>query len=818
MRCKTPKLRLPDGKHGWRCFYVAMPAFPLQEQMRGIDYYIGFVYTNTNVQFDKLEGSFDVYANPNLVADKVQANVDAQFLKIEVQVDSRKFSEKGFSPDFSVEPAFIDDAVRIEFGSLVTHKSDRVLCFVRHSRQKFLDYAKIEYRKSKSPTDTEKLQSMTDSKPQQFVRYYARIQSLIFYEDEDGTPKVTYQLCFDPSLINVKKPIKIFDPQYIQNILCESKIKDESRSESADYFKHNDDCYVDFEDDVLNSIPSDALEELIHKDRSYISRGFGFECYKGYVMDVINHERFLIQIKLDNLQQQKRETLDAKPDFIYKVVEQALPDRVKKRPPSSPADKYEGSETESVIVSVKSKSHKPGVLSTNCEVAVTRFIKQVSNDPKSKKNTITFVCKVYSFEIRRRKDRGNLGDALQLKRSNFRSSSPAADDEANTFHLQSTECMLKISLIYGFTEIKEDRLTFDKDLFKESKDKDSSLGLMKFLHPDCSNRQDRKLWYTQEQRITYFSRTVQHPATLKQIIFGNNKDPSSVNFDIQCDNGETVLGGVSFNTFRIRPDLIRNPFDEKLVFPDNRTLLEITKKEYDGLITQRGEHWVSLPPSIYGAAVCFLIVNHENYRGICEQMDQVNEFSEEWSILEEDKKSIINVFRTRCVMLFIEIFGTFLIQGVLIYSVYHETPPQFDSSSGLCYLHAYVQLAAIATLTLWTISSYSDVWTELRCYISRTYIHDLIDSPNYDLRKIEKRSWGYHIAFVCIVSFETCITSVLYVAGVNFILTQTTAALTVLGILGISFITGQQYNILYYANHLCLRTSIFFVIHLDRYR
>jgi hypothetical protein len=132
-----------------------------------------------------------------------------------------------------------------------------------------------------------------------------------------------------------------------------------------------------------------------------------------------------------------------------------------------------------------------------------------------------------------------------------------------------------------------------------------------------------------------------------------------------------------------------------------------------------GEHWISLPQSIFGAAVCFLIVNHENYLEVTEDLLELDPSDEKYAELEAVKTNIEFTFRTRCVMLCVEIVVTFLIQGVLIYSVYVETPPPYPETSGLCTMGRALQLAAIATLTLWTISSYSDIWTELRCYISK---------------------------------------------------------------------------------------------------
>ena len=57
------------------------------------------------------------------------------------------------------------------------------------------------------------------------------------------------------------------------------------------------------------------------------------------------------------------------------------------------------------------------------------------------------------------------------------------------------------------------------------------------------------------------------------------------------------------------------------------------------------------------------------------------------------------------------------------------------------------------------------------------------------MRRVEKRSYKYHLSFIFILLFETLIAIVVFIAGVKFILSKNNAGDIVSGILGISFIT-----------------------------
>lgn len=783
-----------EGK--WRCFFVCFPRekiFAAQQSSRSdherheltewssifedIEYYIGFVWTNRDEDLDKLHGTFDVHANPNPSADIVEFDVDAQKFfdrevskeQVRVLLDQKQKNEK---------VDFFD--LKGGRSSVLDYDESSVICFVNNSKQQFLDFVKYECED---------------------LRYYARIQSLTTVNIL-GDPQVSLQLSFDPKANNIRQPIKIFDPKDIVKLISGFKIKKDSEEDRYNkerhFFKHEDECYVDIDDDVLLSIPAAALSELVDVDKSFAP--LGFKCYKGYVMDIIKNTRYLVKIQADTTNARDKQDLsDTRSDFNYVVESGGVsPDRVNRQAPNESSGDY-GSyrfgdiETETVrTVNKKSKDHKPGVLSTKTEVCLEHHIldkRQSANVKDKKQRTIKFICRVHSFQIKSRRSNQNDGRRSALNPgSRYRTS--ALVDSTGT--VPSDECLLKLSVVYCSEEIKDSRLTFDPAVFKASKDAGNNLMLAKFLHPEKTGSTDRVLWYTENQRLTYTENIIQQPASLQRIIFKPNYE---VRFLIECDNGNTFPGGVPISSIEIRPDLVHNTFDEKLVFPNNLKSLEITYKEYNGMISQKAEHWISLPKSIFGAAVCFLIVNHENYRDICEkQLCLSDQHSEEYLELENDRRNISVVFWTRCFMLFVEIFGTFLVQGVLIWSVYNQTPPQFGDESGLCTEHSYLQIAAIATLTLWTISAYTDTWTEIRCYLSRTYIHDIIDSEKFYMRKIDNRSWGYHVAFVLILSFEACITTVLFIAGVNFVLVQYKASDIVISILGISFITGDYCN------------------------
>lgn len=154
--------------------------------------------------------------------------------------------------------------------------------------------------------------------------------------------------------------------------------------------------------------------------------------------------------------------------------------------------------------------------------------------------------------------------------------------------------------------------------------------------------------------------------------------------------------------------------------------LEITEKEYKGIMEDKTEHWVNCPASIYGASICFLIVNREislEYERDVYDLEHTSEIS------NEDQKKLDNLrykqarfegsFKYRALMLFAEIWVCFLVQGILIWHLWYQTPDPASLNNGFCYVKQTLQVGAITTLTLWTISNYTDIWLELRCYWSR---------------------------------------------------------------------------------------------------
>ena len=94
----------------------------------------------------------------------------------------------------------------------------------------------------------------------------------------------------------------------------------------------------------------------------------------------------------------------------------------------------------------------------------------------------------------------------------------------------------------------------------------------------------------------------------------------------------------------------------------------------------------------------------------------------------------------------------------------------------------------LGTLCLWTMTSGVDIWTEWRCYIAKAYVRDNAGTDMYTLRRIARRTYLDHVIFCVIVGLEVVITVTVFIAGINFILSQTDAADIVQGVLGISFI------------------------------
>ena len=97
-----------------------------------------------------------------------------------------------------------------------------------------------------------------------------------------------------------------------------------------------------------------------------------------------------------------------------------------------------------------------------------------------------------------------------------------------------------------------------------------------------------------------------------------------------------------------------------------------------------------------------------------------HEDKEKLDDLNVEFASIKYGFTIRALMLLVEILITFLMQGVLIFKVWYETKsPREEEDNGFCQTHVSLQVAAITTLCLWTIGSFGDLWSEVRCYISK---------------------------------------------------------------------------------------------------
>ena len=81
-----------------------------------------------------------------------------------------------------------------------------------------------------------------------------------------------------------------------------------------------------------------------------------------------------------------------------------------------------------------------------------------------------------------------------------------------------------------------------------------------------------------------------------------------------------------------------------------------------------------------------------------------------------------------------------------------------------------------------------DIWTEFRCYIAKAYVRDMAGTDMYTLRRIAERTYMDHMVFATIISLEIVISVTVFIAGINFVLSQIDAADIVQGVLGISFI------------------------------
>jgi len=325
--------------------------------------------------------------------------------------------------------------------------------------------------------------------------------------------------------------------------------------------------------------------------------------------------------------------------------------------------------------------------------------------------------------------------------------------------------------------------------------------------------------FRQEQRVTYSYHKDLYPGTVRDIIFTTATTMISVDLD-RGDQGRKV----SLAEVKVRPDLLKNNFDEKEVFEYDsgsknfkRLKLGITNKEFNSLQDQKEESWIKLPESIYGAATCFIIVNHEKDEEVKRKMEELEAASVKDPIARkkveamrreqnENRAAYLSTF----FMLLAQIVFTFLMQGVLIWYVWVETPdPSGEDdvvftrtdgttvsysrdSSGFCSVNPYLQVAAIAVLTIWTVSTFTDIFIELRCYISRAMVLENAETGELRTIKTSKQSrlWYFHgISFCCIMGLETIICIVVFVAGMKYVLNLEEAADIVGGVLAITFVT-----------------------------
>jgi hypothetical protein len=144
------------------------------------------------------------------------------------------------------------------------------------------------------------------------------------------------------------------------------------------------------------------------------------------------------------------------------------------------------------------------------------------------------------------------------------------------------------------------------------------------------------------------------------------------------------------------------------------------------LLEKKEENWVQCPASIYGSATCFLIVHLERHNQLVSEIlqlykesDPSNETVDRLKELLYKQENLEKNYSTRVLILFSEIWITFLIQGCLILKVWEETDEPDSANSGFCFVNVSLQLAAIAVLTLWTTFSFNSIWVEMRCYWAR---------------------------------------------------------------------------------------------------
>jgi hypothetical protein len=341
---------------------------------------------------------------------------------------------------------------------------------------------------------------------------------------------------------------------------------------------------------------------------------------------------------------------------------------------------------------------------------------------------------------------------------------------------------------------------------------------IKFIHPETELTDI----YCQDQRVTYTYRGEKYPGTVKDILF----NPTSTNISIDLDRGDQGRNA-QLDELITRPDLIKKNFDETQVFDYGpipgkaklyyrKKVLAITNKEFSALQEQRDESWIQLPDSIYGSATCFIIVNHEKEAEIEARITQYKEdlktnpnnpqIQKKITLLKDEKNDNNINFSSTFFMLLAQIVFTFLMQGVLIWYVWEETPDPSakkttytntpgtyieDDESGFCTVNPYLQIAAIAVLSIWTVSTFTDIWVEIRCYISKALVLENAETGEFRSIRVSKdtRTMFHHLSFFIISGLETIICLVVFIAGMKYVLNLKEAAEIVGGVLAITFVT-----------------------------
>jgi hypothetical protein len=155
-----------------------------------------------------------------------------------------------------------------------------------------------------------------------------------------------------------------------------------------------------------------------------------------------------------------------------------------------------------------------------------------------------------------------------------------------------------------------------------------------------------------------------------------------------------------------------NPKGYVLKYENALQHLNISDSECKAMCEHKTENWILLPTSIYGAAVCLLIVNLESIREEKKEKEDPEyqpESNDGDSTLSRGSQTSLYF---KFLVIFLEIIITFMVQGILIYKVYVETPKPDDDISGFCVVDRSLQIGAIAALTLWAVSTFGDIWTE----------------------------------------------------------------------------------------------------------